>query len=240
MDILDGRRYIMGMTSAAISVYLLDDHQVVRDGLELRINGMSGFRVCGSAGKADAALAAVQELRPDIVVLDLSLGERMSFDLAETMKNRLPAVKILIYSLHEDVNSIERALRAGADGYCTKSEPIGHFETALRELSKGQRYIREDLKEELLTRLLGNETQGARDPVRGLSSKEFVVFSMIGKGWAVDEIATELGLSPKTVNNHRDNIKTKLGIASTRELVQYAIRWQMVSGGLVSGPLAPE
>jgi len=225
MDFRGRKRYIKGMNSKVVRVFLVDDHPVVREGLEFRIKSMPGFSVCGSAAESDAAAIAIKDARPDIVILDLSLGGNLSFSLAEAIKSRMTSVKILVYTLFEDANSIERAFRSGADGYCTKGESMDQVEAALRQIVKGERYIREDLKDKLLTRLLENEARGTRDPVLGLSSKEFTVFSMIGKGYAIDEIAAELGLSPKTVNNHRDNIRVKLGISSARELVQYAIRW---------------
>lgn len=209
-----------------VPVYVVDDHPVVRKGLSEYINESDDFIVCGSAGDAEAALREINELEPEVVIVDIVLQGTGGLDLVRAVKERHRGIRAIVHSMHEGTTYVERAVRAGADGYVVKSEPIEQVLVALRRVLKGQRYLNDSLKDQLLDKFIGDREADMTDPVETLTNREFEVFQRIAEGKSIHEIALSLHLSEKTVQTYRDRIKEKLGLEKSRDLVHFAFQWK--------------
>ena len=207
-------------------ILVVDDHPIVRQGMALLINREADLEVCGEAEEASAALAAIERLRPDFVIVDLSLNGPDGMDLIKAIRTRSAALPVLVLSMHDELTYAERALRAGANGYIMKQEATTRVLTAVRRILKGEVY----LSDRAASRVVQQYVRGsARDtsPIAELSDRELEVFRLIGQGHGTRQIAEELHLSVKTVESYQAHIKEKLSLRSARELVQHAILWSL-------------
>jgi len=206
-------------------VLIVDDHPTMREGLIRVIERESDLQICGETGSAREALEIVQKCKPDIVLLDLSLGKENGIEVIKDLRIRHPLLVVLVHSMHEDSVYAGRALRAGARGYVTKSEPPGNILKAIREVLEGEIYLNPALTKEVLHTLVADDHQKGASPFGVLSDREFEVFEMMGKGFVTKEIAATLHLSQKTVQAHRDHIREKMGFKDAASLLRFAIRW---------------
>ena len=208
-------------------VLLVDDHPILCEGLAQKINGESDLVVCGQVRDAQAALAAIDRLRPDIAVVDLALGGDSGIELIKDLKVRFPRLPALVLSMHDEVFYAERSLRAGAKGYVMKQEDTTVLLRAIRQVLQGQVYLSDKVKDAIVNRLSGNVSEGeVNSRTQQLSDRELEVFQLIGDGYATHEIADHLHLSIKTIATHRENIKRKLKLKTSEELGRSAIHWQ--------------
>jgi len=212
------------------TVFLVDDHPVVRHGLALVIGQQGDLEVCGEAANASDAIKMVEQNPPDLMIIDISLEDGDGIELIKDIRIRQPKVKMLVSSMHDEELYAERALRAGARGYIGKAAPSEQFINAIRQILKGELYVSEAMSSRLLQRAVGGKTELARSPVESLSDRELTVFGMIGQGMSTRQIAKKLFLSIKTVETYREHIKTKLNLASGTELTHHAMRWQFKNG----------
>lgn len=220
------KRGTRGKTSeSATRVLIVDDHPVVRRGLAGLLAEGGEFEVCGEAENAADALRAVEELEPAIVIVDLVLKESSGMDLIRTLKAQTPGVRTLVVSMHEEAMYAERALSAGAAGYVMKVEADDELLAALRKVNEGDVYLSEAMVSRLLHRVAGDRV--ATSPLSKLSDRELEVFELIGRGSSVRQIAERLRLSVKTIDTYRANIKTKLGLETSIELMRYAIQYAL-------------
>ncbi|MBN2159327.1 MAG: response regulator transcription factor [Spirochaetes bacterium] len=204
-------------------VFIVDDHPVVRQGLAAFINGEDDFAVCGDAEDADGAIRLINNLRPDIIIADLSLRGTGGIELAAAVKARFN-IPVLILSMHDENFYAERAIRAGARGYIMKKESMETVVAALRDILAGKIYVSPDLKERLLGRLL-TAHDATSSPLDSLTNREMDVFRLVGRGLSNRHIARELSLSVKTVETYRSRMIDKLKLKDSSELIQYAVRW---------------
>jgi DNA-binding NarL/FixJ family response regulator len=208
-------------------VLLVDDHPIVCEGLAQRINGEPDLFVCGEARDSHAALEAMAQLRPDIAVIDIALGESSGIELIKDMKVRHPKLPALVLSMHDEALYAERSLHAGAKGYVMKQEEAEVLLHAIRQVLRGQVYLSEKVRDAIVNRLGGVLPEGEISSLaQQLSDRELQVFQLIGDGYATHEIADRLHLSMKTVASHRENIKKKLNLKTIEELSRFAIHWQ--------------
>src|SRR5277367_4655657 len=203
-------------------VFLVDDHPIVRQGLALLINGEADLMVCGEAEGGFAALQMVGEIRPDILVLDISLNGPDGIELLKTIRIQDSALPVLILSMHDESTYAERALRAGANGYIMKQEATEKVLVAIRHILQGEVYLSDRLTKRLLLQFVHGSIS-PRDPLAKLSDRELEVYRLIGAGHATRQIADELHVSTKTVESYQAHIKEKLSLRNARELVQHAI-----------------
>jgi len=210
-------------------ILIVDDHPLMREGLIELIAGHSDLEVCGEADSAASALAAIEALDPDVVVLDLTLGQDDGVALVATLHARSPLLPILVLSMHDETVYAERMLSLGARGYVMKQEASEVFLTALRKVIAGEHYVRAELAARLLARV--TRTSQARVPSGQLTSREREVLRAIARGLSTQEIAKLLGMSAKTVDSHRRNMREKLGLTSAGDLVRYAMQWEPAGGG---------
>ena len=179
--------------------------------------------VCGEFADAAAALKKAPELNADMAIVDISMEGMNGVDLTKNLRARFPPLRILVLSMHKEFLYGERALRAGANGYIMKQRSRKELIAAIRCVLKGETYLSEGVKEQILQNM--SAVQEAGSPVERLSDREFEVFQLIARGYATRQIAESLNLSAKTVDTHRERIRQKLNIQSSFELVQYAHEW---------------
>jgi DNA-binding NarL/FixJ family response regulator len=206
-------------------VLVVDDHPIVRQGMALLINREPHLEVCGESAEAGAAMEAVERLRPDIVIVDLSLNGPDGMDLIKAIRGR-STVPVLVLSMHDELTYADRALRAGANGYIMKQEATTRVLTAVRKILSGDVYLSDRASNRVVKQFVRGSARD-KSPIAELSDRELEVFRLIGQGHATRQIAEELHLSVKTVESYQAHIKEKLSLRSARELVQHAILWSL-------------
>ncbi len=205
-------------------IYILDDHPIVIEGLRKIIDQQDDMQVIGFAESADTALQQIGKLKPDLIVLDITLKDRSGVDLIKKLRTSFPTSQILVYSMHDENVYAERCLRAGAMGYLMKGESSARVLQGLRQIIGGGFFFSATLLGSIVSG--GGPRSGSRgEPGRMLSDRQLEVFEMVGRGFDSHEIAEKLQLSAKTVDAHKANIRQKLGLASARELLMEAVRW---------------
>lgn len=203
------------------TVFVVDDHPLLRQGLALLINREPDLMVCGEADEAHGAMKAIAARRPDILIADISLSGPDGLDLLKTLRASYPELPVLILSMHDESIYAERALRARANGYIMKQEATEKVLVAVRRILGGDIYLSDRMANKLLHQYISGATA---DLNSRLSDRELEVFRFIGEGCSTRQIAEKLHLSIKTVETYQAHIKDKLSLRSGRELVQYAIQ----------------
>jgi DNA-binding NarL/FixJ family response regulator len=211
--------------SRGTRVFIVDDHPLVRESLASLIEQQPDMTVCGEAASAAAAFAGIEATRPDVAVVDLTLGGRSGLDLIKDLRQSRPEVAVLVLSMHDEELYAERALRAGARGYIMKREATRTVVEAIRRVHSGQVHLSDHLAKALAEKLVSGTSSAPESPITRLSDRELEVFRLVGLGRATREIAETLHLSAKTVQAYYVRIKEKLGLAGANELLREAIRW---------------
>ena len=206
-------------------VLIVDDHPMTRAGLVHVINHEPDLTVCAQAENAADALDAVYAREPDLVLADITLPGKSGLELVKDIRAMRPGLPILVISMHDESLYAERVLRAGARGYITKHEGGKKLIQAIRQVLSGQIYVSEKMSAQILETFSGGQAGSVRSLIAQLSDREFEVFELLGEGLSARAIAGRLHLSTKTVDVHRANIKVKLAIKTTSELISYAARW---------------
>jgi DNA-binding NarL/FixJ family response regulator len=214
-------------------VLLVDDHPIVRQGLALLIDRESDLCVCGEADGAHSAFHAIATLRPDMLVLDLSLNGPDGLDVLKEIRVKTTNLPVLILSMHDESIYAERAMRAGANGYIMKQEATEKVLVAIRRILQGEVYLSDRLTNAMLQQYVRGPASPAKtSPLVSLTDRELEVFRLIGEGHGTRQIAEELHLSVKTIESYQAHIKEKLALRNARELVQHAIEWTVnLTGG---------
>jgi DNA-binding NarL/FixJ family response regulator len=209
------------------SVFVVDDHPIVRQGLTLLINRESDLAVCGEAEEMHSALAAIQALKPDILIVDISLNGPDGLELLKNIRITSPRLPVLILSMHDESIYAERALRAGANGYIMKQEATERVLVALRRILSGEIYVSDRIANSMVRHYVRGANASAHSSISDLTDRELEVFRLIGEGLGTRQIAEALHLSVKTVESYQAHIKEKLSLRSARELVQHAVEWNV-------------
>jgi DNA-binding NarL/FixJ family response regulator len=207
-------------------VLIVDDHPLVRRGLAEVISAEADMEVCGEAADATEAVRLVEITHPQVMIVDLSLKSGHGIDLIEQIKRHGEPIKMIVVSVYDESLFAERALRAGAAGYLNKQEAPEKIITAIREVMCGE----VALSERMANRFLHSMAEGhplGKDPTQVLSHRELEVFSMLGQGMSTKQIAGKLTLSHKTIETHREKIKTKLNFSNASELARRAVQWML-------------
>jgi DNA-binding NarL/FixJ family response regulator len=204
---------------------IIDDHPIVRRGLAQLIDTMPDMEVVAEAESHAEAMEMLSQREADVVVVDLSLGDSNGLELLSEIKTRYPDLKSIVFSIHDAELYAPRALRAGASGFVSKTQPCEDVVVAVRALSHGEIYVAPDIAQRILRRMSGGTRSRADGGIELLSDRELQVFELVGQGKTTGEIAKSLHLSPKTVETHRQRIKGKLGIDSGTKLLIRAAQW---------------
>jgi DNA-binding NarL/FixJ family response regulator len=207
------------------TVFVIDDHPIVREGLTQLINREPDLTVCGTAEDIYEALKAMQTLKPDIALADISLKGADGIELIKNLKIRMPALPVLVLSIHDESIYAPRALRAGARGFIMKQEATENVLLALRRVLSGEIYLSKRMANKMLQQFVGAPATAQKFSIDRLSDRELEVFRLIGQGHGTRRIAEELRLSVKTVESYREHIKEKMTLSDASELVQHAIQW---------------
>jgi DNA-binding NarL/FixJ family response regulator len=211
-------------TTPSKRIFLVDDHPMMRQGIAQLIAEEKDLVVCGEAEDAPEALSRIEELKPDLAVVDITLRSTNGLELIKDLRLRVPATMILVISMHDESLYAERVLRAGGRGYIMKQEGGKKLMEAIRHVLAGGTYVSEKISARILDSFSGRRT-GNSSPVENLTDREFEVFQLLGQGLSTKAIADKLHVSAKTVEVHRVNIKQKLKIATAPELIHFAARW---------------
>jgi DNA-binding NarL/FixJ family response regulator len=209
-------------------VLVVDDHPIVREGLAQMINREPDLSVCGDASHMQKAVQLMEALKPDILLVDISLDGPDGLELLKHIRAQDPGLPVLILSMHDESIYAERALRAGANGYIMKQEATDSVLDALRRILNREVYVSPRIANKMLQQFVGTTgTERRHSSVDDLSDRELEVLRLIGAGHGTRQIAEQLHLSVKTVETYQAHLKEKLGLRNSRELVQYATRWAM-------------
>jgi DNA-binding NarL/FixJ family response regulator len=205
-------------------ILLVDDHAVVREGLSSLINQQHDLSVCGGAADAQQGLGELDRLKPDAVLVDISLPGMNGLEFIKNAKALYPTLPIVVLSMHDESLYAKRSLRAGALGYVMKKAGGQEVITALRDALEGKLHLSESTVAEMLKLPVGKDSDGG-SPLSKLSDRELEVFEMMGRGKTTRELADALHLSTKTIDAHRMHIKKKLNLHSAAEVMQHAVRY---------------
>ncbi len=213
-----------------ITVVIVDDHPIVREGLSQVVNGEEDMTVIGMAETCCDALELIAGKHPTIALVDLSLRDSNGLELIKDLRLRHPDVVILVLSMHDETFYAERVLRAGARGYITKEEAVDKVITGIRRVLAGEIFLSQNMAGKMLSKMVeGRNPNGLS--VERLSDRELEVFDLIGQGMGTRQIARQLHLSIKTVGSHRAHVKQKLKLKTGTELLRHAIQWVQSSKG---------
>jgi DNA-binding NarL/FixJ family response regulator len=209
------------------SIFIVDDHELIRRGLRELVNGATDMQVCGEAGTAAEAMRLIPRCSPDVTVLDLTLPDGNGIELIKRLCAHDPDMRILVASMHDEEVFAERALLAGAMGYINKQETAERILDGMRRILKGKVFLSPRMTERLLRDFAGHPPAVGHSPVERLSDRELEVFELIGHGMRTTEIAESLNLSVKTIETYRAHIKQKLKLESSAALTRSAVQWSL-------------
>jgi len=215
-----------GQIQSTRQVLLVDDHPLLLEGLRKLIECETGLHVCGMAGDVRAALMMVDEFQPDLIITDLTLPGRNGLELIKDLGSLHPEVPIIVLSMHDEMVYAERVLRAGGRGYVMKDTPPAHLLEAIRLVMSGGIFASESVTSSLLRSFSSGKPHAKPGfPLECLTDREMEVFELIGQAKSNQDIAAQLGISPRTLDAHRAHIREKLGFTEGNELTRHAIRW---------------
>lgn len=210
--------------SSTRSVFIVDDHPLVRDGLRGVIEQQADLTVCGEAADAAQALTGVASASPDLILIDLSLAHSSGLDLLKDLAIQHSAIPVLVLSMHDEMVYADRALRAGARGYLMKTEGSENLLTAIRRVLLGKIFVSENVITKIASRL--GSSKADLQPIARLSDRELQVFELIGKGMSSSDIAERMHVSIKTVQVYVTRAKEKFNVPTLKELLREAFRWE--------------
>ena len=207
-----------------IKVILIDDHAVVRAGYKILLKNVDDIEVVAEAENGNEAIELIKNNKYDVIVTDMSLPDIGGIDLIRKIKTINSDFKILVFSMHEEIVYVEQALHSGAMGYMTKSADPQLLSKAIRQISKGKKYIDDELQQRMAY-------EGSRDKdsiLSRLSTREFEIFCLLAEGLNINEISKKLNISYKTSANYSTNIKRKLGATTVADVARIAIRYNII------------
>ena len=204
-----------------IRIVIADDHAIVREGLKRIVASADDMEVLAEASDGTEVMDRVREAEFDVLVLDLSMPGRSGMELIKLVKSERPRLRILVLSMHQELQYAVRAIKSGASGYLTKESAPAQLLLALRKIAAGGAYISAEVAEQLA---LGAMPGAAAATHEALSAREFEVFRLLAAGASVTDIAARLNLSVKTVSTHKSNLMHKMSLQNQSDLVRYAIR----------------
>jgi DNA-binding NarL/FixJ family response regulator len=208
-----------------IKVLLTDDHTVVRSGMARLLERDESIEIIGEAPNGEQAYQLFNDLNPDIVVMDMSMPGIGGLEALRRIITKEPTAKVLMFSMHENINFAMQAMTSGASGYLTKSAEANDLVTAVKQVVGGKTYLSAEIAHKIALQNLS----GQQDPVQKLTTREFEVFRLLAEGLLIDEIAALMNIGQKTVSNYQTSLKQKLSINSSVDLVKIALEHEVIS-----------
>ncbi len=216
--------------SETARIAVIDDHGIVRFGYSQLINQEPGMEVCGMAGTEQEGIELLKRETPDVAIVDLSLKEGDGMDLIKSALKQNPSIKILVISAHDESLFAHRVLAVGARGFINKQEAPEKLIDGIQAIFRDDFFFSEAVTKHLIRNRLGNSKPLQLEGIGSLSNRELQVFEQIGNGQSTKQIAEALYVSVKTIERHKENIKQKLNIAHSTQLVQHATQWVLERG----------
>jgi DNA-binding NarL/FixJ family response regulator len=213
----------------SITVFLADDHSVVRGSMRVMLEVQPEIKVVGEAGNGRETVRMVSEIHPDVVLMDIAMPELNGIEATRMICESCPSAKVVVLSMHSNTEYIFRALQAGAHGYLLKDSPVTEVKAAIRTVHAGQRYLSQSISDQVIQDYVKRRETGQDDLLMRLSSREREVLQLIVEGRSTAEIADLVCLSPKTVETYRSRLMKKLGISNLPDLVKFAIQHGLTS-----------
>lgn len=216
-------------------ILLVDDHPLFRAGLKSLLVDNPSFQIIGEAGDGEEAIRLTKTLKPDLLVLDISLPDKNGIEITRELKDLFPEILILIVSMHSRIDFITESFRAGALGYVIKESAAERLVQGLETVARGEYFLDSSLSHKVVEKILGLPTKEALitdDKYASLTPREEQVLRLLAEGHSAREVGEKLFISPKTVENHRANIMDKLDLHSTLELIRYAVRLGLIDPDL--------
>ncbi|MGZ8901061.1 MAG: response regulator [Limisphaerales bacterium] len=210
-------------TASKSRVYLIDDHPLLVQGITELVNAEPDLLVVGSTAEWTSALKQIPELKPDVVVLDITLAKANGIEVLKNLRVHFPDLKVLMLSMHDENLYAMRSVRAGAHGYIMKMSATEEVVAAIRRILGGEIYLSPRIAKQTMMSLIGRRKEGALSPLDDLSDRELEVFNLVGDGLTTRQIAERLHLSVKTIETHKAHVKEKLHLESATQLTQHAI-----------------
>lgn len=215
--------------SVETRILVLEEHQLLRDGITDFLNAQTDLLVCGEADNIRDARSEIAKSKPQLLITALRLGSGDSLEFVKALRAEKPGLLILVYSAFEEAIFAERTLRAGADGYVMKTAPKEELLAAIREILNGNIYVSRDVAMRAFKKSLESRPEQVSGPtaigIEKLSDREMHIFHLLGSGLGNTQIAHSLSLSVKTIESHRENIKRKLDLSCSRDLVACAKKY---------------
>lgn len=209
----------------SISVFIIDDHPLFSRGLAQLIETKKDFSVIGMAKNRTEALEFISKTKPDLIILDLNLGKEDGLEVLKEILYINSKIKVLVLSMHDERFYAERAIKSGAKGYIMKGEAEAKVLDAISTVAEGGIYLSENEKSRVIDKSEANATDDLLSSINSLSDRQLQIFTLIGKGIGTLEMANKLNVSIKTIDTHKENMKSKLHCKSSAELRQMAIEW---------------
>jgi DNA-binding NarL/FixJ family response regulator len=216
-------------------ILLVDDHPLFRAGLKSLLVDNPSFQIIGEAGDGEEAIRLTKTLKPDLLLLDISLPDKSGIEITRELKNLFPEILIMIVSMHSKIDFITESFRAGALGYVIKESAAERLVQGLETVARGEYFLDSSLSHKVVEKILGFPTKEAiitDEKYASLTPREEQVLRLLAEGHSAREVGEKLFISPKTVENHRANIMDKLDLHSTLELIRYAVRLGLIDPDL--------
>ncbi len=211
--------------SSKTRIFIVDDHPLLRRGLAELINREVDMVFCGEAEDSPSAMKSIAQIKPDLVIVDISLKGYNGIELIKNIKAFDPKIQVLVLSMHDESVYAMRVLKAGAKAYVMKQEVVDKVMEAVRRIRAGKVFVSERVASRMLDQVVVGGDPAPDSPVDLLSDRELEIVNMIGSGLPTREIAAKLHISIKTVESHRARIKEKLNLQNAIQLVQFCVRW---------------